>query len=138
MNRILALILFFATCQLSPAQGQIMNLTLNDAIDLASRQSLDAFKQENMYLSSYWEFKYYRSDKLPQLAVGASPFQYNNSIRSDYVPQDQSWQYTQQQAISSNASLKMTQNVGLTGGSLSASTDLGMVKNFIGDLSTTY
>ena len=138
MNRILALILFFATCQLSPAEGQIMNLTLNDAIDLASRQWLDAFKQENMYLSSYWEFKYYRSDKLPQLAVGASPFQYNNSIRSDYVPQDQSWQYTQQQAISSNASLKMTQNVGLTGGSLSASTDLGMVKNFIGDLSTTY
>ena len=138
MIRIFIFILLIAICKTSLAEGQIINMTLNEAIDLASRQSLDAFKQENMYLSSYWEFMYYRSNKLPQLAIGANPFQYNNSIRADYVPQDQSWQYTQQQAISSNASLKMTQNVGLTGGSLSASTDLGMVKNFIGDMSTTY
>jgi outer membrane protein TolC len=115
-----------------------MKITLSEAIDMASRQSLDAFRQQNMYLASYWEFKYYRSDKLPQLSIGANPFAYNNSIRSDYVPTDQSWQYTQQQSITSNASLKMTQNVGLTGGSFTASTDLGMVKNFIGDMATTY
>jgi outer membrane protein TolC len=115
-----------------------MKITLSEAIDMASRQSLDAFRQQNMYLASYWEFKYYRSDKLPQLSIGANPFAYNNSIRSDYVPTDQSWQYTQQQSITSSASLKMTQNVGLTGGSFTASTDLGMVKNFIGDMATTY
>ncbi len=138
MIRIFIFVLLAATCKISSAQVQVLDMTLSDAIDLATRQSLDAFKQENMYLASYWEFKYYRSDKLPQLSVGANPFNYNNSIRSDYVPQDQSWQYTQQQAVSSSASLKMTQNVGLTGGSLSASTDLGMVKNFVGDLSTTF
>jgi len=32
----------------------------------------------------------------------------------------------------------MTQNVGLTGGSFSASSDIGMVKNFLGDKSTMY
>lgn len=119
-------------------QGNTVKVTLNEAIEMASRQSLDAFRQQNMYLASYWEFKYYRSDKLPQLSIGANPFAYNNSIRSDYVPQDQSWQYTQQQSVTSNASLKLTQAVGITGGSFTASTDLGMVRNFIGDLSTMY
>jgi outer membrane protein TolC len=138
MIRIFLLIAFIATCKISYSQGNEMKITLTDAIILASKQSLDAFKQQNMYLASYWEYKYYRSDKLPQLSIGANPFAYNNSIRSDYVPTDQSWQYTQQQSITSNASLKMTQNVGLTGGSFTASTDLGMVKNFIGDMSTTY
>ena len=90
MIRIFIFILLIAICKTSLAEGQIINMTLNEAIDLASRQSLDAFKQENMYLSSYWEFMYYRSNKLPQLAIGANPFQYNNSIRADYVPQDQS------------------------------------------------
>jgi outer membrane protein TolC len=138
MIRIFLLIAIIATCKISYSQENIMKITLTDAINLASKQSLDAFKQQNMYLASYWEYKYYRSDKLPQLSIGANPFAYNNSIRSDYVPTDQSWQYTQQQSITSNASLKMTQNVGLTGGSFTASTDLGMVKNFIGDMSTTY
>jgi len=138
MIRILLISMFIASCKFASAQEKIQKLTLKEAIELASKQSLDAFKQQNMYLASYWEYKYYRSDKLPQLSVGASPFSYNNSIRSDYVPQDQSWQYTQQQAITSNASLRMTQNVGLTGGSLTASTDLGMVRNFVGDMSSTY
>lgn len=138
MIRIFLLILLITASKVSFSQRNVMKITLSEAIDMASRQSLDAFRQQNMYLASYWEFKYYRSDKLPQLSIGANPFAYNNSIRSDYVPTDQSWQYTQQQSITSNASLKMTQNVGLTGGSFTASTDLGMVKNFIGDMATTY
>ncbi len=105
---------------------------------MASKQSLDAFRQQNMYLSSYWEFKYYRSDKLPQFYVGANPLSYNNSIRQDYIPQDQSWQFSQQKNITSSASMRMTQNVGVTGGSLSASSDIGMVKNFLGDKTTMY
>lgn len=138
MIRIFLLIMLIFAGKISFSQGNLMKITLSEAIDMASRQSLDAFRQQNMYLASYWEFKYYRSDKLPQLSIGANPFAYNNSIRSDYVPTDQSWQYTQQQSITSNASLKMTQNVGLTGGSFTASTDLGMVRNFIGDMSTTF
>jgi outer membrane protein TolC len=138
MIRIFLLILLITASKVSFSQRNVMKITLSEAIDMASRQSLDAFRQQNMYLASYWEFKYYRSDKLPQLSIGANPFAYNNSIRSDYVPTDQSWQYTQQQSITSSASLKMTQNVGLTGGSFTASTDLGMVKNFIGDMATTY
>ncbi|MCE1197492.1 MAG: TolC family protein [Marinilabiliales bacterium] len=138
MTRILILfaLLSIGTCSLAQ-QADVM-LTLNEAIDMASRQSLDAFKQQNMYLASYWEYKYYRSDMLPQFSIGANPLSYNNSIRQDYVPQDQNWQYSQQKNITSSASMKMTQNVGLTGGSFSASSDIGMVKNFLGDKTTLF
>lgn len=136
--RILLLITLISFCKIADAQDDVMKLTLPEVIDLASRQSIDAFKQQNMYLSSYWEFKYYRADKLPFLSVGASPFSYNNSIRQDYIPQDQTWQYGQQKNITSSASLKLNQNVGLTGGSLSVSSDLGMAKNFLGDKQTLY
>jgi outer membrane protein TolC len=138
MTRILVLILLITFCKISGAQEKVMKLTLNEAIDLASRQSIDAFKQKNMYLSSYWQYKYYKADKLPYLSVGSNPFSYNNSIRQDYIPQSQTWQYGEQKNITSSASVKLTQNVGLTGGNISVSSDLGMAKNFLGDKQTLY
>ncbi len=138
MVRIFFLSIFAFCCSILRAQPIVLQLTLKEAIDLASKQSLDAFKQQNMYLASYWEFKYYKADLLPQFNVGASPLAYNNSIRQDYIPQDQSWQFSQQKNVTSSASLKMTQNVGFTGGSFSASSDIGMVKNFLGDKTTMF
>jgi outer membrane protein TolC len=138
MKPFLFLIALFALNKITAAQENVIKLTLPQVIDLASKQSIDAFKQKNMYLSSYWAYKYYRAEKLPFLSVGANPLSYNNSIRQDYIPQDQSWQYSQQENITSNASLKVTQNVGLTGGSLTVSSDLGMSKNFLGDQQTMY
>ncbi len=138
MIRFSILIPLIILCIFASAQTGIKKLTLPEVINLASKQSIDAFKQQNMYRSSYWAFKYYRADKLPFLAVGANPFSYSNSIRQDYVPQDQTWQYSEQKNITSSASLKVNQNIGLTGGSLSMSSDLGMAKNFIGSQLTTF
>jgi outer membrane protein TolC len=120
------------------AQEKVIKLTLQDAIDLASRQSIDAFRQKNMYLSSYWAFKNYRADKLPYLSIGSSPISYSNNIRQDYDFLNQSWVNNQQKNLTSKASLQMAQNIGLTGGSFVVSSDLNMSKNFLGDKATTY
>ncbi len=138
MNRIIVLITLIAICKIVVAQEHVTKLTLPEAINLASKQSIDAFKQQNMYRASYWAFQYYRADRLPFLGVGANPFAYSNSIRQDYVPQNQTWEYSEQKNITSSASLKASQNIALTGGSLSVSSDLGMSKNFIGSELTTF
>ena len=138
MNRIFVLIALIAIYKIGTAQEQATKLTLPEAINLASKQSIDAFKQQNMYRASYWAFQYYRADRLPFLGVGANPFAYSNSIRQDYVPQNQTWEYSEQKNITSSASLKASQNIALTGGSLSVSSDLGMSKNFIGSELTTF
>jgi outer membrane protein TolC len=126
MNRIIVLITLIAIYKIGTAQEQATKLTLPEAINLASRQSIDAFKQQNMYRASYWAFQYYRADRLPFLGVGANPFAYSNSIRQDYVPQNQTWEYSEQKNITSSASLKASQNIALTGGSLFLSSDLGI------------
>jgi outer membrane protein TolC len=133
MTRYLTLLIFSVLSFSLTAQEKVVKLTLQDVIDIASRQSIDAFRQKNMYLSSFWAYKYYKADKLPFLAIGSNPFSYSNSIRQDYVPDSQTWTYGQQKNFTSSASLKMSQNIGLTGGSFSVSSDLGMSKNFLGD-----
>ncbi len=120
------------------AQEKVIQLTLQDVIDIANKQSIDAFRQKNMYLSSYWAFKYYKADRLPNVLIGADPFSYNNSIRQDYDYTNQQWIYSQQNNLNSKASLRMSQNVAATGGSFTASTDLAMSKNFIGEKETWY
>lgn len=138
MTRILLFLLFLVSFEVSFAQQKALKLTLAEAIDLATKQSIDAFKQKNMYLASYWQYKYYRADRLPYLSVGSNPFSYNNSIRQDYIPQTQTWQYGEQKNITSSASVKLSQNLPLTGGSFTVSSDLGMAKNFLGDKQTLY
>jgi len=120
------------------AQEKVVKLTLEDVIEIASRQSIDAFRQKNMYLSSYWAFKYYKADKLPFLAISSNPLSYSNSNRQDYDPISQTWPFAHQQNFTSSAGLKMSQNVGLTGGRFSVSSGLDMFKNLIGDKSTLY
>ncbi len=46
---------------------QAVNLTLDQVIDMASRNSIDAFQISNMYRASYWEFRYFMADRLPRL-----------------------------------------------------------------------
>ena len=130
MTRILILITLIVFCKVTLAQENILKLTLPEVIELASKQSIDAFKQQNMYRSSYWAFKYYRADKLPSLSVGADPFSYSNSNIRVFNTTTKIWEYSPQESYSSDASLRLSQNVGLTGGNISVSSDLGMTKNF--------
>ena len=120
------------------AQQKIVKLTLPEVINIASQHSIDAFKQKNMYFSSYWAFKYYKANKLPSLSIGSNPLSFSNSIRQDYDYVEHTWIYSQQNNLTSSASLKMAQIVGLTGGSINVSSDLGMARNFIGDQQALY
>ncbi len=144
VNKIIPMIRYIVILTLSflslslEAQEKNVKLTLSQVIGIASQSSIDAFKQKNMYFSSYWAFKYYKANKLPSLAIGSNPLSYSNSIRQDYDYVQHTWIYSGQNNLTSNASLKMAQIVGLTGGSFNVSSDLGMTRNFIGDQQTMY
>ena len=96
------------------AQEKVLKLTLQEVIDIANRQSIDAFKNKNMYFSSYWAFKYYRASRLPSLSIASNPLSYSNSIRQDYDYTNHQYINTQQNNITSYAALKMAQLVGAT------------------------
>lgn len=138
MNKtILFLIILLSGISLQ-AQNNKMNLTLNEVIQIASKSSLDAFRYKNMYLASYWEYRYYKADKLPSLSMNTTPLDLNHYRKREYNFQTNEDQYVLRDYINSDLAVQLNQKIGLTGGSLFFNSELGMVKNLGGDQVTSY
>ncbi|MDO9614743.1 MAG: TolC family protein [Bacteroidota bacterium] len=140
MNKIfLFLIIVFSGFGLKVfAQQENYNLSLNEVVNLASQNSLDAFRYKNMYLASYWEFRYYKADKLPSLSLTTTPLDFNHYRKSEYNIQTKEDEFVLRDYLNSDVSMQLNQKIGFTGGSLFLSSELGMVKNFGGDKNTLY
>lgn len=134
------LIFLIACSTFLPAVGQVhdLKLTLDDVIELASKQSLDAFRNKNMYRASYWEYRYFKADRLPSLSLSATPIDFNRARTREYNSQTKEDEYVQREYLNSDFGLSLSQNVALTGGQLFLRSDLGMVKNLNGDKSNSF
>ncbi len=100
-------------------QEVTIDLTLEQAIDIAFRQSIYSFKQKNMYLSKYWEFRTYKATKLPSLDFSSTIFDYDRSIQSDYDSDTQEYEFYSSESLSSDGTMSLTQNIIATGGEIS-------------------
>lgn len=132
MKQITTLTIFILFWTISSAGQEVKYLTLEDVIEIASSQSLDAFRNENMYLSSYWEFRYYKADRLPALSLQATAVDYNRSMQKVYNYDLNRDEYKLRENIDSEAALLLNQNVGFTGGQLFARSELNLSRN-LGD-----
>lgn len=117
---------------------QKMRLGLQDVIAIASEQSIDAFRYENMYLSSYWEYRFYQAARLPSLSLTTNPLDFNRYRRMEYNFETNEDEFRLREYINSEVSLSATQNVAFTGGQIFLRSDLGMVKNLGGDKVTSF
>ena len=107
-------------------------LTLDDVIRIASQQSLDAFRNENMYRANYWQFRYFKADRLPSLMLDATAVDYNRSMQKVYNYDENRDEYIEREDLNSALSLRLNQNVGLTGGQIFAQSSLAMTQK-LGD-----
>jgi len=113
-------------------------MTLEDVIRVASEQSLDAFINENMYLASYWQWRYFKADRLPALTLDATPFDYNRSMQKVYNYDENRDEFVGRQTFDSDLSLQLQQNVGLTGGQIFAQSNLSMTQKLGDDKLSSY
>jgi len=113
-------------------------LTLQNVIDIASQQSLDAFRNENMYLASYWEFRYFKADRLPSLNIEATALDYNRSMQKVYNYDENRDEYKPREDLSSELTLLLNQNVGLTGGRIFARSELNLSEKLGTDRISSY
>jgi outer membrane protein TolC len=113
-------------------------LSLDNVIDIASQQSLDAFRNENMYLSSYWEFRYFKAARLPNLSLEATPINYNRSMQKVYNYDQNLDEYKLREYIDSEAALLLNQNVGFTGGRIFARSELNLSQKLGDDRNSSY
>lgn len=128
---ILAFICFVFSLQIKAQDKKI--LTLDDVIRIAAQQSLDAFRNENMYLANYWQFRYYKADKLPNLMLDATVLDYNRSMQKVYNYDQNRDEYIEREDLNSNLSFRLNQNVGLTGGQIFAQSSLAVTQKLGND-----
>ena len=135
MKKKLSLIaLLTVICFNIPAQDtgkNVVKLTLEDAIQIAILQSPDAMMAKHRFRNSYWQYRYFKAEYLPQLTLSGNPFQFQNQQK--LIETIDGSYYSKYKQLYSDLSLGLQQEIGFTGGTISVFTDIGYTKNFVDD-----
>lgn len=118
--------------------AQEITLDLRQVIALANDSSLQAFRNRNLYLSGFWQYRAYKANRLPSLTLDLVPARYNRDITERYDSEIDADVYREQQRFSVGASLTIEQNVDFTGGTFYLETDLDYMRNFGASTSTQF
>lgn len=122
--------LFFAS--LTVAAQDSLRLTLDDAIIRARVHSVDAAVALNELRTSYWEYRTYRAELLPELTFTATVPSYHKQY-SAYMDGDGSYSFVRNNYLQMTGELAVTQNIWLTGGSLSINSSIDFFRQLEGD-----
>jgi outer membrane protein TolC len=79
-----------------------------------------------MFLARYWEFRYFKADRLPSLSLQATPFDYNRSMQKVYNYDENRDEYKLREDLNSDVSMLLNQNIGFTGGQVFARSELNL------------
>ena len=111
--------------------GYERDITLQEAIALARRQSVDAAVALNELKTSYWEYRTFRADLLPEVTFTGTLPSYNKSYNS-YQNADGSYGFVRNSTLGMNGELAINQNIWFTGGKLSLTSSLDYLKQIGG------
>ncbi len=126
---VLALVLAGNSCL--HAQDQI--LTLAQAVDMAKNHSQSSLLAETRKENRYWRYRTYKSDFLPSLGLSGTLPNFNRSFTP--VTQPDGTTVFQPVAVNnSDVRLALTQNIGLTGGTVFASSMVNRFDDFDNDV----
>lgn len=107
-------------------------LTLDEAIIIARRQSVDAAVARNELKTAYWEYRTFRADLLPEVNLQATLPSYRKEF-SSYQLEDGSYTFVRTNNLQINGAISVDQNIWLTGGKLSLVTSLDFLKQLDGN-----
>ena len=135
MRRILTI--FCILLCASVARGGVRHLTLDEAINLARLQSLDAAVALDELRSAYWQYRIYRAGLLPEVQLTATLPAYSQNY-SSYQNSDGSYTFVRNNFMQMNGGLTVQQSIWATGGTLSLSSSLDYLKMFSGNRQERY
>ncbi len=111
-------------------QAQTLTLTLDKTIALATDSSLDAFRQRNLYLSSFWKYRSFKAERLPSLSLNLTPAQYYRYITQRYDSNNEKDIFIPIQNYRASAGLQINQNFDLLGGYFYINSGLQYMRSF--------
>lgn len=107
-----------------------LHLSIEDAIRMAEEQSITAFRNKNMYLTDYWQFKNDKALFLPSLNFNANLVDYQQGNMREFNRTTNSYDYVARQDLTTAIGLNVAQNIALTGGTLKLNYDIDRLDNF--------
>lgn len=112
---------------LSAQNPMVKQLTLEEVIQTAQENSVEALLAKHRFTSSYWSFRSYKAGYLPSVSLNADLVDFNRSIVKNNVLIDGEWveQYAPTNRLNSSLGLQIQQNVPLTGGQIFVSSEIG-------------
>lgn len=102
-------------------------ISLDEAVLMARSRSVDAAVALNQLRTSYWSYRTYRADLLPELSFNATVPSYRKSY-SPYQMENGSYTFVRNNVLEMTGELTMTQNIWLTGGSISLTSSLDWMR----------
>jgi outer membrane protein TolC len=131
MKYIFSTILFvFIVLSISAQQSGTLTLDLERTVELANDSSLSAFRAKNMYMASYWQYRTFSAERLPEIRLNMTPLQLDRGFVRRYDSEQNIDVYRRQQQLFTYGGIAVRQNIDFTGGTLFAESDLGYLRNF--------
>ena len=127
-KRILLLIAAACGMELTVLAQEVMELTLQQTIRHAQKQSPDAQSARHSFRSSYWNYRYYRANYLPNLTLTSNP--YLDRAINKVTLGDGSVKFVEQNLLATDLTLSLTQNVPWTGGTFFVETSAQRIDLF--------
>lgn len=111
-------VLLITLCLVSgvAAQDHMLELTLEETIEQARQQSPDAQNARHSFRSAYWNYKYYCANYLSTLKLTSTP--YLDRAINKVTQSDGNVKFIEQNLLSTDLTLSLTQNVPWTGGTV--------------------
>lgn len=128
---ILAVLLAFAGFSANAQESTTRLITLEEAIITARVQSVDAAVALNELKTSYWSYRTYRADLLPEMNFNATLPSYRKSY-SAYQQEDGSYTFVRNNNLQMSGEVSIDQNIWLTGGKLSLNTSIDFLRQLDG------
>lgn len=131
MKRLVVFIFVLSTISWHNSFSQeVKRLTLDDVISLAAEQSPNALIAKHKFRASYWQYRTFIAEYRPSLTLTGSLPDYSTAYSRVWNSVAQQWEYTSSNVLQTLASLSLTQNIGLTGGTVSLYSDLTLENDF--------
>lgn len=132
MKKILLLLVittFSFSVQKSKAQ-EVKRLTFEEVIKLSEEQSPNALIAKHRFRASYWQYRTFVAEYRPSLTLtGTTPY-YSTAYERVWNSGTERWDYKSTNVLRNIGSLSFSQNIGLTGGTISLDSDLTLENDF--------
>jgi outer membrane protein TolC len=107
---------------------EIKKLTFDEVINIAEEQSPNALIAKHRFRASYWQYRTFVAQYRPSLTLTGTTPDYSTAYTRVYVNGE--WEYVATNMLQNIGALSLSQNIGLTGGSIALESDLTLQNDF--------